>query len=65
MLLLLLIIIIIITGLLIIPMILIISILLFEYGMAPSCDCVLTVSEPLSWDVHTNRDKQQYDGQDI
>lgn len=37
------IILIIITGLLIIPMILFISILLFEYGMALSCDCVLTV----------------------
>lgn len=43
MLLLLLIILIIITRLLIIPMILIINILLFEYGMALSCDCVLTV----------------------
>lgn len=43
MLLLILIILIIITGLLIIPMILIINILLFEYGMALSCDCILTV----------------------
>lgn len=46
MLLLLLIILIIITGLIIIiiPMILIINTLLFEYGMALSCDCLLTVS---------------------
>lgn len=64
MLLLLFIILIIITGLLIIPMILIINILLFEYGMALSCDCVFDCSEPLSWEVHTNRDKQ-YDGRDI
>lgn len=45
-------------------MLLIINTLLFEYGMALSCDCVLTLLKPLSREVHTNGDKQ-CDGRDI
>lgn len=49
----------------IIPMILIINILLFEYGMALSCDCVFLTVLKLSAEECTPTETQTVDGQDF